>query len=126
MSVPALVQKSLPADCLSAARGRLQEYQALPGSCARVTFDGNYATNLLWNFLLLDTTRLVYDTWGYRYLVRRVSHHKTLLTFDLKQIEGPELSQEMIRNTVTLLQANLETRKHQCKKGKSYFRREGT
>lgn len=91
-----------------------------------MTFDGNYATNHLWNFLLLDTTPLVYDTWGHRYLLRRVSHQKTLLTFDLNQSAGPELPEEMIRNRVMLLQANLETRNHQCKKGKSYFRREGT
>ena len=50
------------------------------------------------------------------YILKRVSDRKTVLTFGLQQIEGPELSQEMIRNTLTLLQTNLEALKHQCEK----------
>lgn len=50
------------------------------------------------------------------YILRRVSDRKTLLTFDLNQIAGPELPQEMIRNTLMLLKTNLETLKHQCEK----------
>lgn len=48
------------------------------------------------------------------YILRRVSDRKTVLTFDLKQIEGPELPQDVIQNTLKLLKTNLDTLKHQC------------
>jgi hypothetical protein len=50
------------------------------------------------------------------YILRPVNDRKTLLTFDLKQIDGPELPEEMLRNTLTLLKANLEALKFQCEK----------
>jgi Protein of unknown function (DUF2652) len=48
------------------------------------------------------------------YILRHVSDLKTLLTFDLKQIDGTELTQEMSSNLLMVLKGNLETLKRLC------------
>ena len=50
------------------------------------------------------------------YILRRLNYLKTLLSFDLKQIDGPELPQEMSINMLKVLKNNLETLKHHSEK----------